>query len=327
VNDRRTGGDRPRALRESVAVRNAIDRILGERPAQEVGEVVGERVGNRYPVQRIFVQDLVDESSDRVRRERLAVEDHLVEDDPQREQIAPPVERRAFDLLRRHVGGAADHHAGAGQLHLLADRLGDAEVGDLHLARLGEHQVAGLDVAVNDSRFVRGAERLGGLRDHLERLLHVGKLRLGETLAERLALDELHHQVELIPFGADVVDRDHVGVLEAGGDARLALEARQDLFAIVAGGHRRDDRLDGDRAVELRIDGAIDGAHRSTAKLADDTVPTDRRGDLGLHSMDSIRGGRQLPLATRRPGMRSSDCSIPVTPFRKRTGRAASLSA
>ena len=52
---------------------------------------------------------------------------------------------------------------------LARHRLGDAEVGDLHLAVGGDQDVARLDVAVHDAVAVRVAQRGGDLRGDLGR--------------------------------------------------------------------------------------------------------------------------------------------------------------
>ena len=56
----------------------------------------------------------------------------------------------AASLLRREVGGRAEHRADLGDARLLG-RLGDAEVGELDDAVDPAQQVARLDVAVDDA--------------------------------------------------------------------------------------------------------------------------------------------------------------------------------
>ena len=243
------------------------------------------------------MQDLVDERGHRVGRKRLAPEDHLEQHDAEREQVAAAVERHPLDLLRGHVGGAADHHAGARQVGLLADRLGDAEVAHLDPPAAPDQQVPRLDVAVDDPRLVRRGQCVGRLRGDLERLGGGREVAAREPVRERLAGDQLHHQVERLALGAGVVDADHVRVVELRGDARLALEARRDLGPVVPRRDDRRDQLHRDFAAELRIVGAVDGAHRAAPDLAADLVPPDRGGDSGRHGPDSIPGG-----SARRPG-------------------------
>ena len=78
----------------------------------------------------------------------------------------PEVGRRAallaLGLLRGHVGGRADDQAGRGELRVALER-GDAEVGQLGRAVAGDHDVARLDVAMDDPGLVGRLQRAGDL--------------------------------------------------------------------------------------------------------------------------------------------------------------------
>ena len=80
---------------------------------------------------------------------------HLVEDDAERVHVRAAVDRRALRLLGREVRGGAHDRAGAGEAVVRAAGAGDAEVGDLHLARGGDEHVARLHVAVHHAVLVR----------------------------------------------------------------------------------------------------------------------------------------------------------------------------
>ena len=93
---------------------------------------------------------------------------------------------------------------------------------------------------MDDAREVCRGQRVGGLRDDLERLVVPGKSPRASRCAERLAGHELHHEKELIALLAEVVDRHDVRMLQPGGDAGLARESRRGLFRIaVPGGVKR----------------------------------------------------------------------------------------
>ena len=84
------------------------------------------------------------------------------------------------ELLGAHVLGRADDEPGLRHLLRIValHRLRDAEVDDLHavraVARLRDHDVVGLEIAMDDAHVVRGVERVGRLsRD-------VGRARGGE---------------------------------------------------------------------------------------------------------------------------------------------------
>ena len=111
--------------------------------------------------------------------------------------------------------------------------LGDAEVEDLDdvalAVALDEHDVVGLEVAVDDAGGVRVLEAAQDLADDLERARRrhrPGRDRRGQ----RLAREELHDQEQrALRRAAEVGDGDDVRVGEAAGRLGLALEAAREL--------------------------------------------------------------------------------------------------
>ena len=95
---------------------------------------------------------------------------HLVGDHAKRVEIGPGIGggiRRG--LLRRHVEWCAQRDANRGEslvLHRRRDRLGDAEIGDLGLV-LGQEDVVGLDVAMDDAVPVSVGQRSGHLGENV----------------------------------------------------------------------------------------------------------------------------------------------------------------
>ena len=109
-----------------------------------------------------------------------------------RKSICPPSHQ-----LRGHVGRRSEQLPGYGQT-LDVDHLGDAEVGQLHPAVLADHDVLGLDVAMDDPGLVGVREGVADLDDD-----HRGDLRVrdgvsGEVLFEGLAVDELRDDVAVV---------------------------------------------------------------------------------------------------------------------------------
>ena len=95
--------------------------------------------------------------------ERRAAGEHLVEDRAQGVDVGGgrDVGGRAAGLLGGHVARRAHDVAGAGQARLALHQLGQAEVGDLRDALVGEHDVGRLDVAVDDPVLVGVVEGPG----------------------------------------------------------------------------------------------------------------------------------------------------------------------
>ena len=94
-----------------------------------------------------------------------------------------------------------------------------------------DQQVGGLHVAVHDPGRVRGTERVGGLGEQVAGGVGVQRLPGPEQRRQRLAVDQLHHQVgpgHPGPVGgrglAEVVDGRHARVVQGGGVPGLGLE-------------------------------------------------------------------------------------------------------
>lgn len=104
---------------------------------------------------------------------------------------------------------------------------GDPEVADLHRAVGGEHQVVGLDVAVNDPGGVRGGQALGRLRPEPEDVLdrEPAGVPVQQALQVR-AVQVFQHQIGQPAVLADVVDRGDVAVYQPRGRTSLPLEPR-----------------------------------------------------------------------------------------------------
>ena len=106
--------------------------------------------------------------------------------------------------------------------------LGDAEVEDLDEAVLGQEQVLGLEVPVDDALVVGGGEAEQDLDAVVDGLPHRQGAG-GEPIAERLALEQLRHDVGCTVRLSDVVDDDDVGMVQRGSRLRLPLKAAKRL--------------------------------------------------------------------------------------------------
>lgn len=109
---------------------------------------------------------------------------------------------------------------------LVASRARDPEVAHLHLTGRREEDILGLDVAVDDATRVRVVQGQEDLPD--DRRTHGERQRglASDEAFERLALDVFHDDiVDAVVVAPNVVHGDRVGVAQAGGQPRLALEA------------------------------------------------------------------------------------------------------
>src|SRR6185436_11095339 len=103
----------------------------------------------------------------------------------------------------------------------------EAEVEELG-AGAREHHVPRLEIAMHDARPVRAIEGVGDLDAEAEYVVDRERPAL-DAIRERLALDQLHDEVEIVPFAPDIVDDADVRMIERGDEPRLALETRADL--------------------------------------------------------------------------------------------------
>ena len=193
----------------------------------------------------------------------LVAGEHLVHHDAEGVQIAARVGALAAGLLRRDIVDRAD------RLPLVLDDLvfqrGDAEVGHLDGAVLEQHDVVGLDVAVDDAALVRVLERAGDLPGEMQRLPPAERAAALHIHLERDPVDILHHEVFDVVRAADVVDRDDVVVGELGDRVRLREEAAAELLVLR---HLRPHDLHGDLTVEAVIRSLVDHGHAALADHA-----------------------------------------------------------
>src|SRR6185436_3667575 len=123
-----------------------------------------------------------------------------------------------FRLLGRHVGqGAQDGSVfrvrtlRQGRVELArfdgSGEFGQTEVKNLDLPFTVDHDIGGLQIAVNDTGGVRPAESVGDLHGDPQGFRH-GQPVAGDHLVERASLDVLHDQVVGAGFNADVVNGD-----------------------------------------------------------------------------------------------------------------------
>ena len=203
--------------------------------------------------------------------ERPLAGQQLVEHAAQGEEIAPPVERRLpARLLRRHEGRGTEELAGRGQGR--GRQLGDAEVHDLRLAGRGhDHDVRGLDVAVNDPLLVRMVERFGQLLGDTQGLAPVHGHPVRRDLGQGVALEVLQGDVHRSRSGvaADVMNDHDSGMLKPRRGAGFGEEALLERGPLALGDGKGElDGLQSHEPAQVGVVRTVDDAHHPASELS-----------------------------------------------------------
>ncbi len=196
--------------------------------------------------------------------------------------IRTPVDPTTRDLLGRDVVDRSDEAPVAGEAAHRRDVAGESEVADVQVLRFVQprhEQVAGLHVAVDEPRLVRGVERLGCLADEVDGTRGVERPLLPQHLAQVRALDVFHHQVEPARVLTGSERRNDVRVIETRRQLGFAQEALPE--ALVLGDlvaeqlQRRPTTVPRVLGEEHRAHGAL-ADKRSDAEAGDDVAGTRR---------------------------------------------------
>src|SRR5690606_17564591 len=127
----------------------------------------------------------------------------------------------AADHFGGDVPGRPGDRAGRGERRLGVHVAGDPEVGELGEALIGDEDVGGLDVPVQDADGVRRCEPARELRAEAGGLLDRDRAEFGEGPA-----GDVLHDDPLVLVVEGVVHRDHVRVVDAREDAGFAPDLR-----------------------------------------------------------------------------------------------------
>ena len=148
-------------------------------------------------------------------------------------------------------------------------------------ARLRQHDVARLQIAMHDSTAMRRLQARRDLSSITQDLIQRQR-PTPQTLGQRLAFQQLHHEIAHAILRAHVMQLANVRMIQRRDGARLTFEA---LSCISLVGHVSRKNLDGNAAVEPGIAGAIHFAHAARSKRPENLV-------------------RPKPCAGRQPHMR-----------------------
>ena len=138
---------------------------------------------------------------------------------------------------------------------------GQAEVQQLG-AGGGQHDIAGLEIAVHNAGAVSFLQRIANLYAALQRLLQ-WKRPLLQAEVQALALDVLHHQVVGSILASHIMQHANVGMIERGNRACFPLEA---LLGLEVGRKMRRQDFDRYSALQAGVASAIHFAHAARAQ-------------------------------------------------------------
>jgi hypothetical protein len=138
---------------------------------------------------------------------------------------------------------------------------------------------------VHDPAPVRGVERLRDLRSDLEHLFERQR-PAQQTRGQRLALQQLQHEVVRLALAADVEERADVRVAQRRDRLRLALEPRAPLLVL---GELARQHLDRHAPIEPRVFGAPHLAHAAGTDRSDELVGSKTRTDANRGSFHRLK--------------------------------------
>lgn len=179
----------------------------------------------------------------------------------------------------RHVGDGTEGGPRAGQvgsggcgrgtgvnvLQIVLD-LGQAEVEDLCLISVGDENVGGLDIAVNDALRMGGIECIGDLDSQIKSDV-IFEWPACNAMSKGLTLQAFHRD-EGAPCGfVNFVNRANVRMVQRGCCFGFALKAAEGLRVT---GNIIWNKLQRDEAVQSKVLGLVDHTHTTTAEFFQD---------------------------------------------------------
>jgi hypothetical protein len=165
-----------------------------------------------------------------------------------------------------HTDG--DHGDTAAADGFCAGNFGEAEIQNFGVAALGDENVGGLDVAMNDAFAVGGVERVGNLDGEIEQVVQFHRAA-GDGVLQSLAVEKFHRDEGFAVRFANIVNRADVGMVQGGGGLGFSLETREGLRIF------RDvvwQEFQRDETVQADVLGFVHDAHASAAEAFQDAI-------------------------------------------------------
>src|SRR5215469_9852452 len=185
-------------------------------------------------------------------------------------------------LLGRHVAYSAHDDARLGSVVTDSggifkralprlSQLGQAEVQDLDLAIVGDEQILWLQIAMDDSSFVRGREPTCDLLSVLNRLSCRNAPAL-DVFAQGLTLQKFRNEKRRAFVCAQFEHDQNIWVIQGRSGGSFLLKAAK---TVLIGGDSGRQHLDGYVPAEMQILRTIDFTHPSATELFQDAVVGD----------------------------------------------------
>ena len=251
-------------LDQFAVFRVAVVGILLEHAVYDISRLRSDIRGESFQADRLAFDLFQRDETRALRLEGRTARDGVEKRPAEAVDVAAEVLGFVVEPLGRDVIRRAPDFAA--RFGFLLEHAGQTEVHDLGRVRVGEKNVAGFDVAMDETFFRGGLEALGDLGADLEHL-RLGHARLdAHEVVERAFFHQLHGDVKL-PVGlAERINADHVRVIDRCGDARFLLEFAAFVFAAA---HFAAQHLERDHAPQGVVVGFEDRAHAAFANQFD----------------------------------------------------------
>ncbi|CAH0327155.1 hypothetical protein SRABI128_05819 [Microbacterium sp. Bi128] len=254
------GPDVPELGQQGAAVDGALVRVPVRAPLDEFVDLRGQPGHLQRGRCDGGIDVLVGDLDGHVAFERLPARDHFVEHDPDGIDVAAGICLFAQDKFGGDVGDGPDQGARAGGRR---DSACQAEVAELDPPVVGDQDVFGLDVPVDHSGGVRGAEAFDDRIDQRQGQPRRQGALVIEDIPQRVALDEFHDQIGEPAVLALVQDAHDVWVGEPGGSLGFAAQPIEELRVVSQMGM---EHLQRDITLKALVRGEVHGGHPAAGK-------------------------------------------------------------
>ena len=143
------------------------------------------------------------------------------------------------------------------------------------MAALGDEDVCGLDVAVNNAFGVGRVEGVGDFDGQLEQSVGVERAP-SDGVLEGQAVQKLHGNKGLAVVLVNFINRADIGMVQGGCRLSFALETGQGLGIF---GYFVGQEFQGYEAAKLDVFGFVDDAHAATTELFNHSIVRDSLAD------------------------------------------------